>query len=70
MIVPSTPRNQGSFPIVTIEYSVNPARLLNAKQIDGLLGYTSPIIAHGASFLMRFARHTHAADLSMRLGVL
>ena len=50
MIVPSTPRNQGSFPIVTIEYSVNPARLLNAKQIDGLLGYTSPIIAHGASF--------------------
>ena len=49
MIVPSTPRNQESFPIVTIEYSVNPA-LLNAKQIDGLLGYTSPIIAHGASF--------------------
>ena len=50
MIVPSTPRNQESFPIVTIEYSVNPSRLLNAKQIDGLLGYTSPIIAHGAFF--------------------
>ena len=63
MIVPATPRSQGSFPIVTIEYSVNPARLLNAKQIDGLLGSTSPIIAYGASFDAFCQAYPRAADL-------